>query len=338
MSFQEIPLGAMRFNSDSQKLEYFNGDVWMQVHTFSPNLDGGARGIAGGGNTGSYTNVIDYWCIPTAGNAVDFGDRTISGYCEGCSSNTRGLFGGGHTPSYTATIDFITISSTGDATDFGDLTVGLGEGGAGANQTRGIWAGGYATSPNAQRNNIDYVTIASTGNAKDFGDLTGARQGTWGNTSPTRYLSTAGVQSGGNGHDNIVDYITIASTGNAQDFGDYSSLSLSWNGAAAGSATRSVNMGGSLAAPTYAPQSVMDYSIFATKGNTTGFGDLRVATKHHNSTSDSVRAMSAGGSSSDTDLIQYITISTEGDSVDFGNLSSGRYGAGAFSNGHGGLG
>ena len=44
----EIPLGAMRFNSDSQKLEYFNGDVWMQIHTFSPNLDGGARGLRAG--------------------------------------------------------------------------------------------------------------------------------------------------------------------------------------------------------------------------------------------------------------------------------------------------
>ena len=48
--------------------------------------------------------------------------------------------------------------------------------------------------------------------------------------------------------------------------------------------------------------------------------------------------MIAGGSSSDTDLIQYITVSTEGGSVDFGNLTSGRYGAGVCSNGHGGLG
>ena len=36
----EIPLGAMRFNSDSQKLEYWNGSAWMQIKTFSPNLGG----------------------------------------------------------------------------------------------------------------------------------------------------------------------------------------------------------------------------------------------------------------------------------------------------------
>ena len=63
----EIPLGAMRFNSDSQKLEYFNGDIWMQVHTFSPNLNGGARGLFFGRAEPSITNRTDYITIPTAG-------------------------------------------------------------------------------------------------------------------------------------------------------------------------------------------------------------------------------------------------------------------------------
>jgi hypothetical protein len=45
----EIPLGAMRFNSDSQKLEYYDGAQWLQVSTFSPLLNGGARGVFGGG-------------------------------------------------------------------------------------------------------------------------------------------------------------------------------------------------------------------------------------------------------------------------------------------------
>ena len=52
----EIPAGAMRFNSDSQKLEYWNGSAWFQVHTFSPNLASagdptpGARGLTCGGD------------------------------------------------------------------------------------------------------------------------------------------------------------------------------------------------------------------------------------------------------------------------------------------------
>ena len=42
-----IPLGAMRFNSDSE-VRVLSGSVWMQIKTFSPNLDGGARGLYSG--------------------------------------------------------------------------------------------------------------------------------------------------------------------------------------------------------------------------------------------------------------------------------------------------
>ena len=58
----EIPLGAMRFNSDSQKLEYWNGGEWFQIRTFSPNLDGGARGVWSGGHPVSYTHLT----LPTS--------------------------------------------------------------------------------------------------------------------------------------------------------------------------------------------------------------------------------------------------------------------------------
>ena len=92
----EIPLGAMRFNSDSQKLEYFNGQIWLQIHTFSPNLDGGARGCFGGGEVSPTTDTIDYITIPTAGDAIDFGDLTVSRrFAVGASSRNRGLFSGG---------------------------------------------------------------------------------------------------------------------------------------------------------------------------------------------------------------------------------------------------
>ena len=73
----EIPLGAMRFNSDSQKLEYWMGSAWMQIQTFSPNLDGGARGLFLGGQTPSYINNIDMVNIATTGDATDFGDINV---------------------------------------------------------------------------------------------------------------------------------------------------------------------------------------------------------------------------------------------------------------------
>ena len=120
----EIPLGAMRFNSDSQKLEYWNGDIWMQIHTFSPNLDGGARGLfQGGGTSGVEGNTIDYITIATAGNAVDFGDTTDTQYEGGAtSSRTRGVIALGYTnPATVDTIEYVTMSSTGNTIDFGNL-------------------------------------------------------------------------------------------------------------------------------------------------------------------------------------------------------------------------
>ena len=43
----DIPLGAIRFNSDSQKLEYWMGSAWMQIKTFSPNLGNSNAGVRG---------------------------------------------------------------------------------------------------------------------------------------------------------------------------------------------------------------------------------------------------------------------------------------------------
>ena len=123
----EIPLGAMRFNSDSQKLEYFNGDIWMQVHTFSSDLDGGARGLYFNGSVPGTNeiNTIEYVTISTQGNATNFGDSTIaSRQGTAWSSNTRAIRAGGVLApgGHSDVIDYVTIASTGDATDFGDLT------------------------------------------------------------------------------------------------------------------------------------------------------------------------------------------------------------------------
>ena len=149
-------------------------------------------------------------------------------------------------------------------------------------------------------------------------------------------LTAGGQQDGGPSHDNVIDYITIMSTGNAIDFGDITSSYLVNLGGAA-SSTRAVWMGGGIAAPTYAAQNVIDFCTIATLGDAVNFGDLQEATKHTSACSDPTRAMIGGGSSGDTDLIQYITIASTGNSTDFGNLTVGRYGAGVTSNAHGGL-
>ena len=72
----EVPQGAIRLNTDSQKLEFFAQDQWWQMATDVPTLNGGARGlITGQLEFPATTSVnIDYVTISTAGDATDFGD------------------------------------------------------------------------------------------------------------------------------------------------------------------------------------------------------------------------------------------------------------------------
>ena len=95
-----VPSGALRFNSDSGKLEYYNGEVWWQIDNFSAdNATGGARGVFGGGQIESprtIVNTIDFVTISTTGNGTDFGDLSQARMdISACSSTTRGLFAGG---------------------------------------------------------------------------------------------------------------------------------------------------------------------------------------------------------------------------------------------------
>ena len=177
----ECPPGSIRFNTDSAHLEYWNGLVWLEFEASSEELGDqnntdssggtGTRGLTGGGYASSQSNVIDYFTIPTLGNAHDFGNLSEARYWTSShASRTRGVWGGGApggSPNKTNRIDFVTIPSTGDAIDFGNLDAARYGLGSCSNQTRGLFAGGYQP-PGSQISNVDYITIASTGNANRF--------------------------------------------------------------------------------------------------------------------------------------------------------------------------
>ena len=339
----EIPSGAMRFNSDSQKLEYWDGSQWVQVHTFSPNLatpgdpTPGARGLFMGGFNPAASDRIDYVNIDSTGNAIDFGNLTQARYGRSTASSTRAICGNGQTPGYTDRIDYVTIASTGNAIDFGNHSVNTFEGGATGNATRGIFAGGYGPSPLRSTDTIDYVTIASTGNAVDFGNLTFGGWGTRGCGSPTRGMFGSGYTETPASSpivvNNIINFVTIATLGDAQDFGD---LVVKRAVAASGSnPVRGVWMGGTGTASPYPPQDDIQYVEIASTGNATIFGDLANAMKHAGACSSRTRILSGGSPASAE--ISYIQIMTTGNSIDFGDLSEARYGSGGTSNAHGGL-
>ena len=334
---KEIPLGAMRFNSDSQKLEYFNGDTWFQVHTFNPNLEGGVRGIVGGGGgSDGLPDEVQYFNMATSGNALDYGDLPQRQYLtSGTSSRTRGVFMGGYTNSpsstYINSIQAVEISSTGYTSDFGDLTQTAGYTGALGNQTRGIRMGGTAPV-NPGTNTIDYVSIAVKANAVDFGDMSGSCTNSSNINSPIRGI----IQVNEAGTNNRTQFITIPTTGNAETFGELQKHRA--DGGGMSNSTRGIFAGGYDGS---AWCSFMEYVTISTTGNGTTFGDLSTIVFREGGHASPVRGVVSGGMGPSPNptllMMQSVNFATQGDTVDFGDLNKARYDHASISDGHGGL-
>ena len=169
-SLETATSGSIRFNTDSSKLEIYNGEAWWNIDSTSPTEQtGGTRGFFAAGAAPGSSDRIDFVNIASTGDAIDFGDTNTAGLAPGsCADRTRGLISGLYTPSWLDNIDFITMASTGDATDFGNLTVGRAYSASVNNSTRGVQTGGRYPS---YSNIMQFITIASTGDATDFGDI-----------------------------------------------------------------------------------------------------------------------------------------------------------------------
>ena len=341
----EIPTGAVRFNTDSSKMEVYIGSTWMEVSVSTPNLDGGARGVFGGSytygpGTRQLANTIDFITIPSAGNAIDFGDLTETRGTGGAgASRTRGIWAGGDinpSPNKTSdTVDFVTISSTGNAADFGNLTQKGGHGIAVmTNQTR-ICAAGRNAQPGVY-NIIDFATIASTGNFIDFGDLGASIYGVSGAGNAVRGIISNGDL--GPAYDNTIRFITIPTTGNSTDFGE-STVSKSGPGALSSGTRCLIGSGGGPS-----NHNVIDSITISTLGNAVKFGENDFTNQHRfpGAVSDCVRGVFAGGygpapTYATQTKMDYVNISTEGNGVDFGDLTAAAAQHNGCSNGHGGL-
>ena len=319
---------------------YCSSHSGMGGHIDVPSSVNGSRGFMLGGAVGSApgpgTNKIESIIINTLGNASDFGDLTTSDHRNGFggSNSIKSIVAGGGNPSDINVIESIINKSLGSAADFGDLTATTRRGSGSSNDTRCIFAGGL--TPGIV-NVISYVTIAEQGNATDFGDLTTATGDMAGGLNST----TRGVFAGGATPTkvNTIQYITIASTGNATDFGDLTVVKQFCGGLS--SSTRGVISGGNSSPST--PTNVMDYITIASTGNATDFGDMTTIFDDSGimGVSNSLRGvwlgMCAPANGTRSNIMEYITISTTGDTLDFGDLTvASNFGAGT-SDGHGGL-
>ena len=349
------PPGSIRFNTDSAKLEYFDNLQWLEMEAFnveigiSTNAAGtsgglGTRGVFGAGFTptpsNTFLNVIEFITISTLGNVIDFGDLSVDkGAISACSSSTRGVVAGGYTSNVKLNvIEFITISSTGNSQGFGDLSGVRAEISACSSSTRGVFGGGYTPTPATTfLNVIEYITIASTGDAKDFGDLSAGKSSLSACSSSTRGVFGGGfTPTPATTLFNVIEFITISSTGNSQDFGYLSAGKSSLS--ACSSSTRGVFGGG--ATPTLT--NVIEFITISTLGNAQDFGDLSAGKSSLSACSSSTRGVFGGGytntpAASRLNVIEYITIASTGNAVDFGDLTVPKNVLAACSNGHGGL-
>ncbi len=336
-----IPEGAIRYNTDSNKMEVWIGDKWMQVAVSSPNLDGGVRAVFALGRVSApnFSNIIEFVTTSTYGNSADFGDLTDPRGMGGAfSSSVFGYFNGGQSSGGTSPInrsDKITIASTVNATDSGDLqsnhmaSVGL------SNATRGIDAGGFNPSKTDQ---IGYITMSSGGDFVDFGNLLANNAALGAVASPTRGIMTGGRVSDPAGFTNVMQYITIGTLGNTQDFGDLTVAQAYQTGCS--NATRGVTSGGYSPSPSsYTTTSLVESMQIATLGGAIDYADLVAATNTMRAASTPTRGFFAGGSTgSQTNTIQFVSFQTHGNAVDFGDLqNTADELQGGCSNGHGGL-
>ena len=233
----------------------------------------------------------------------------------------RAIMAGGmaYPTANTNIIEMLEIQSGGMTQDFGDLITKTSTSGPVSSSTRGVIVSGLA--PSARTNAIEFVTIANTGNATDFGDYVGLLGYVGGVSNETRGVTCGGSgPSSPTGTDQMA-YITIATAGDATNFGDLSGNAQGAMGVQ--SSTRGVfNLG-------YAGGFVntIEYITIASTGDTTSFGTLsRTNSAFGGSCCGSTRGLFAGGynntpaPATEVNNIDYITIASTGDSVDFGDL------------------
>ena len=273
--------GSLRFNTDSAKLEYFRGNTIGWTEIEASSPE------LGGGTSSSNQNAL----------------------------GARGIAGGGFLG--IRTIEFVTVSTFGDSQDFGDLTEAGGIHGkqAPATETRMLFSGGYIN------NAIEFITVASTGDSTNFGDMSFRRYGQTGVNDTIRGILAGGASTtpfvpAHNGGTNLIEYVTIAQTGNAVDFGDL--LTTGFPLASVNSTTRGIIVRQNNPA---GPVAVMDTIIMRTLGDATDFGDLLSVTSQNPGGGACNATRGIFASAYLHNVIQYITMATEGNTIDFGDLT-----------------
>ena len=200
--------------------------------------------------------------------------------------------------------------------------------GSASDGIRGIWYGGQ-DGPSTPRSFIDEVTMASEGNSVDFGSsATSAGRCFGGCGSSTRGIF-GGINTG-----STCDTIQFATRGST--VGSHITLSIAGGNKIAmfSSPVKMISRSGeSSSAANGSSELALNQSIetanIASGGSTTMFGTLSRNTRQVRGTSNNIRGMFFGGYSFYPayyveNHIDYITIASNGNATDFGDLTQSR--------------
>jgi hypothetical protein len=248
---------------------------------------------------------------------------------------TRGdtsIFAGGLGAGAYNVIETVTIGTAGNASDFGDLQ--------GAARRPSCTANGIndrsviyesTTDESTYKNVIDYITISTPGNASDFGDTSYSRHGGGACSNRTNNRGVFCCGEGGGVESNVMDYVTISTTGNATTYGQISiPKGDSWDwGGNGGTSNGEGNRGIFIGDERSIEVDNIQYITISSLGNSIDFGSLDVVYR------DSGYAACSNGTRNRgcitdiiaysipvmTNCIYYITISTTGNALDFGDFT-----------------
>jgi hypothetical protein len=318
----------VQFNTTGNAADF--GDLGAATYRSTGTGGNATRGIVTEGNSDG--DQLQFITPTTLGNAIDFGNRTVSGtYAAGVTSPTRVCFGGAFTPSVSNIIDFVEIATTGNAVDFGDLSNSLRDAGGCSSSTRGVFIGGLTPT---KLTTLDFITIASQGNATDYGDLTTAARGPLGLSN-----SVKGFAAGGDTGStvNTIETFVINTGGTATDFGDL--IETRKNAAGNSAAHGGLNNGYEGTRPLPFNEAGGDLGLYfggepasspiqfiniSSTGNANDFSGVTVGAIDTNGGGNKTRGMIYSGNdgSGNIDDIKYVEFATKGNVAFFGNATA----------------
>ena len=246
----------------------------------------------------------------------------------------RGIFAHGYEPNSVRNIDVINIATTGNATDWGDqLNNGVGLAGGASNNNRGVYTGGFEGAPaNGRVTTIQALTMPTNGDIYDFGDLVGQHQQMTGAGNETRGVYSSGYNyseaPSTDTFEQVFFEINFASSGIAAGFGDIPINASSRSMNAIQTQTRGFFCGGegTNKSPSTQNRKITEIT-FATRGSAITFGELSGESKSGASMESRTRAVVVLGGNATSpeafkDTIEFFTMTTRGNTTDFGNASS----------------